>query len=178
VFCVGVLLLGSAYLRDHWRDTRLAAPAGVVVAGAAALLADSIRQLARVAELDWGGPVAEIQGSLERLRVARIRQFKWVILLAPLMGFCGLVVGLHGLSGGRVNIPDAFDPWWVAANYAFGVLFVPLGYLAARALADRCRGRPWWRAVLDDIAGNSLRAASQDVERWASLRQEDSGRGG
>jgi len=52
-----------------------------------ALLAASIRQLERVAKLDWCGPVAEIQSSLERLRVVKIRQFKWIMLLSPLVGF-------------------------------------------------------------------------------------------
>lgn len=180
VFCAGGLLLGGAFLSDHWRDWQLVAPASAVMIGLFALLADSIRQLQRVAALDWGGPVAEIQGSLERLRVAKIRQFKWIILLAPLVGFCGLMVGLHWLFGGlsddRVNILHKLNPWWIGANYAFGVLFVPLGYLVARVLAKRCHSHRWWQAVLDDISGNSLKAAALDVERWANLQHEASNR--
>jgi hypothetical protein len=178
VFCVGLLLLGAAFLSDHWRDWHLVAPASVVMIGAMALLVSSIRLLARGAELDWCGPVAEIQSSLERLRVAKIRQFKWIMLLAPLVGFCGLMVGLHWglewLSDDRVNDLDKLDSWWIVANYAFGVLFVPLGYLVARVLAKRCHGHRWWQAVLDGIAGNSLKAATLDFDRWASLQQEAS----
>jgi len=88
------------------------------------------------------------------------------------------MVGLHWLFGwlsdDRVNILDKLDPWWIVANYAFGVLFVPLGYLVARVLAERCHSHRWWQAVLDDISGNSLRAAALDVDRWASLQQEAS----
>jgi len=176
VLCVGVLLLGAAFLRDHYRDSHLLVPASVVMMSAIALLVDSIRQLQRVVELDWCGPVAEIQSSLDRLRVAKIRQFKWIMLLSPLVWFCGLMVGPYWLidwaSGGRVNILDKFDPWWIVGNYAFGVLFVPLGYLVARVLAERCHRHRWWQGVLDGISGNSLKAAALDVERWASLRQE------
>jgi hypothetical protein len=176
VFCVGLLLLGAAFLSDHWRNWHHLAPASVVMIGATALLVSSIRQLERAAALDWCGPVAEIQSSLERLRVAKIRQFKWIMLLAPLVGFCGLMVGLHWglerLSDDRVNILDKLDSWWIVANYAFGMLFVPLGYLVARTLAKRCHGHRWWQAVVDGIAGNSLKAATLDLDRWASLQQE------
>ena len=176
VFCVGLLLLGAAFLSDHWRDWHHVAPASVVLIGAIALLVSSIRQLVRGAELDWCGPVAEIQSSLERLRVAKIRQFKWIMLLAPLVGFCGLMVGLHWgaerLTDDRVNSLDKLDSWWIVANYAFGVLFVPLGYLVARVLAKRCHGHQWWETVLDGIAGNSLKAAVLDVEHWANLQRE------
>jgi hypothetical protein len=72
----------------------------------------------------------------------------------------------------RVNILDKLNPW-IVANYAFGVLFVPLGYLVARVLAERCHRHRWWQAVLD-ISGRSLKVAALDVERWASLQQEAS----
>jgi hypothetical protein len=170
------LQLGAAFLRDYWGDWQLVAPACVVMIGLIALLADSIRQLVLVAQADWDGPVAAIQGSLEKLRLAKIRQFKWVILLAPLFGFCVLVVGVHWLLGwtsdDRARLLDQIDPWWIAINYAFGVLFVPMGYLLARALASRCKSRRWWQIWLDDISGKSLKAAARDIERWASLQHE------
>jgi len=176
VFCVCVLLAIGTFLSNHWHDWHLAMPAVVVMAGTMALLISSIVLLQRMAQLDWSGPVAEIQGSLEMLRATKIRQFKWIILLSPLVGFCALIVGLHWLftwlSEGRVNILDKFDPWWIMANYAFGILFVPLGYLLAGVLAKRCHRHRWWQAVLDGISGTSLKAARLDVERWASLQQE------
>lgn len=187
-FSVCVLLLVGACLGDLWGDWRGVAPASVVMIGAIALLIISIRQLQHVAKLDWCGPVAEIQSSLERLRIAQIRKFKWIMLLAPLVGFCGLMVGLHWvferfafskvgageLTDGRIKeILDTLTPW-IVGNYVFGVLFVPLGYLVARVLAKRCHGHRWWQAVLDGIAGNSLKAATRDFDRWASLQQETS----
>jgi hypothetical protein len=174
--CVGVLLVGATFLAGEWRDWRFVLPASAVALSALALLVDSILQLDRVTALDWSGPVARIQVSLEQLRVAKIRQFKWIMLLSPLVGFCGLMAGGHGLlqwlSGGRANLLDQLDPWWFVGNFAFGVLFVPLGYLAARVLARRCHRNRWWQAVLDDISGKNLNSAALDVERWASLQRE------
>lgn len=169
---IGLLLAGST-LGDNWCDWRVVSPALVLMLGAIGLLGSSVRQLIHVGGLDWSGPVAEIQASLERLRIAKIRQFKWVILFSPLMGFCGLIVGLHALvgaaSGGGADIIDKLNPAWIVANYLFGVLFVPVGYIAARLLAQRYHGHRWWQSWVDDIAGKSLAAAKLDVERWVGL---------
>lgn len=175
VFCVVVVLLAGSFLGSHWPDVRLMMPAGVVMIGAIALMISSIRQLNGVAELDWCGPVAAIQSSLEQLRVMKIQQFKWVILLSPLVGFCGFLVGLQWILGwlseGRVHLHDKLDPRWIVANYVFGLVFVPLGFLVARVLAQKCHQHPWWQAVLNDVAGNSLKAATRDVERWSNLQR-------
>ncbi len=171
----GVLLLGGAFLGSHGHDWKLAAPALVVMLSAVALLANSIRQLQLGAQLDWTAPVANIQTALEQLQVIKVQQFKWIMLLSPLVGFCGFIVGLHWLfewlTVDRVQILGQLHPW-IVANYAFGVLFVPLGYFLARVLANRCHRHRWWQSVLDGISGTSLKAARQDVERWASLQRE------
>lgn len=174
-FSLGVLLLCGSFLGSNWQDTRLMIPAVVVMVGALALLINSVVQLNRIASLDLTGPVAEIQKSLEELRGVRIQQFSWVILLSPLVGFCGLIVGLHWvlnwLSEGRVHILDKLDPWWVIGNYLFGLVFVPLGYYLASVLARKCRHHSWWQGVLDGISGKSLQRAAVDVKLWASLSE-------
>lgn len=162
-------------LREHWRDVRLLIPAIVLIAGSVLLFADGIRRLRLVAAVDWSGPVASIQTSLERLRAAKLRHFKWVMLLAPLIGFCQLMVVLFWLAdfvpGELATFLEKLDSKWVVANYVFGALFVPLGYFAAGILAKKCYHQAWLRSMLDGMAGNQLRAAAQDVARWASLQQ-------
>lgn len=174
-FCAVVLLVFGSITYDHRQDWRIILPSLIVVFGAILLLADSIRQLFCIAELNWTGPVAVIQQSLDGLRVAKIRQFKWIILLSPLVGFCGLLVGLHALfewlTEGQLLILDKLERRWMVANYIFGVLFVPAGYALAGIMAKRCERSSWWRSVLDDIAGTSLKRARQDVERWESLQR-------
>lgn len=175
VFCGIVLLWLGSHVFNHRHDWRIVLPSLIVAFGAVLLLADSIRQLIRLSELDWAGPVAGIQQSLDSLRLAKIRQFKWIILLSPLVGFCGLIVGLHGLfewlTEGRFLIFDHVHPRWVVANVVFGVLFIPAGAALAGYLARRCGHRSWWRSMLDDIAGTSLQRARRDVDQWEALQR-------
>jgi hypothetical protein len=92
--------------------------------------------------------------------------------LSPLAGFSGLIVGLQWLLD-RLPEPhfilEKVDPWWVVANYAFGVLFIPFGYAAIRFVAKRFRTRGWFQRVLDDISGTSIKRAEQELECWAGF---------
>ena len=171
-FCLAVMLISGSFLGNHWKIWPLVGPASVVIIAAIMLLIDSIRQLNRVSEIDWGGAVVDIQSSLSRFRMAKIRQFKWFILLSPLVGFCGLIVGLQWLLD-RLPEPhfilDKLNPWWAAGNYAFGVLFIPFGHAVVRFLAKRFRCRGWWQRALADISGSSMKKTREELERWASL---------
>ncbi len=174
-FCVLTLLLVGSFVGDHWQMGSLVAPAAVVMLAAVVLLIDSIRQRVWVAEIDWSATVVEIQSALSRLRIAKINQFKWIMLCAPLVCFCVLIVGLQWLLE-RLPEPhfilDKVNPWWVGANYAFGVLFIPFGHAVIGFLARRFRERGWWQRVLDDVSGTSVNKAKLELERWASLEGE------
>lgn len=168
-FCVVVLLLSGSVLGDHWGAWGLVVPAGVLMLGAWLLLNESIRQLIGIRGIDWAGAVADIQRVLARLEQARIRQFKWVILLAPLVGFSGLIVGLQWLLdqlGGGHSILTKLDPRWVSVNYAFGLLFPVIGHLLIGWIARRAGNRVWWRRLREDVSGASLVRARAELERW------------
>jgi hypothetical protein len=165
-----VLLFSGAVLGGHGNDVRVVIPAVVVMAGGVGLVSSSAWQLNLVSELDWSGPVVAIQAGLERLRAARLRQLQWVLLLAPLVGFCGLLVSLTGVSGwwsgGRMDVLERMDQRWLVANYVFGLVFVPAGHVVARALAARLHGREWWIQMLDGMSGRDLGEATREVDRW------------
>ena len=167
-----VMVLTGSFLGNHWGAWSLVGPAIVVMIAASLLLAASIHQLHGIAEIDWCGSVVEIQSALSRLHLARIRQFKWVILLSPLVGFCGLLVGLQSLLDrlpAPVLIFDQLNPWWVASNYAFGLLFIPFGHRLVRLLARRFQDRAWWRRVLADLSGTSMRRAREELAHWTGV---------
>lgn len=175
LFCVSVILFGVAFLGSRPRDENQVVPAVVLIVGTLGYLASCVWQLHLISLLDWSGPVAAIQAVLEQLRVMRIRQFKWIILLSPLLGFCALMIGLHWLfewlTVDRVKILSQLNAW-IAANYLFGVMFIPVGYFLAGVLARRCSHYSWWQTILDDISGKNLKSATLDVQRWASLHQD------
>lgn len=176
MLCVGAILLVITSMGNHWLDSRVLAPAAVVILCVLALLIDSILQLSRISEIDWSGPVSVIQTSLAELRVAKVRQFKWLMLLSPLWQFCGLIVLVEWLSvrltGDPLTIIKKFDLPWIVANLLFGVVFAVLGSLIIFALSQVFKSRSWWQSMLDGISGKSLSVARKDVELWANLRAE------
>jgi hypothetical protein len=171
-FCLVIVVFSGAFLGDHWDVWALAAPACIVVVAAIVLLIDSTRRLVHVATINWSGTVVEIQASLSQFRAAKIRQFKWIILFSPLVGFSCLITSLQWMLD-RLPQPqlilEKVDPLWVTANFIFGALFVPFGYLAIRFFATRFQTRGWFQRILDDISGSSVRKAEREVERWISL---------
>ncbi|CAN5375938.1 hypothetical protein BH10PLA2_BH10PLA2_34440 [soil metagenome] len=170
--CVMVMLFAGSFLGNHWPVWSLVSPAIGLMAGALLLLLASIRQLIIVSEIDWSGTVAGMQSSLTRLGLLKISQFKWTILLSPLVGFCGMIVGLQWLLDRLPEqhfILDKLNPWWVAANYAFGVLFVPIGRFVVAFLAGRFHSRGWWQRALDDLSGTSVKRSLEELTRWGSL---------
>ena len=105
---------------------------------------------------------------------------EWVILMSPLVGFCGLIVGLQWLFDRLPEtqlILDKVNPWWVASNYLFGVLFLLFGHALVGYLAKRYRGSGWWQRVSDDLSGVSIRRAEQEIQRgplWTVTCRETS----
>jgi hypothetical protein len=176
-FGVGVLLVTGSFLGDHWSEPTLVLPALGLMVASVLFVIDNIRQLESASRVAWDGPIADIQLAVNRLRYARIRQFKWIILGSPLVGFCGLIVGLQWLLDWLPephSILDKLDPWWVVANVAFGLLFVPGGVVIARALRRRWQHYPFWQNLLDNISGRSLVTVRQELKRWVELGDEPS----
>jgi len=170
-FALAVLLFTGSFLGNHWKTWSLVGPAIVVHIAAILFCIGTIHHLLRLSKIDWGGTVVDIQSSLSRLRMAKIRQFKWIILLSPLVWICSLIVGLQWLLDWRPGqhfILDELNPWWVAGNYAFGVLFVAFGHVVVGFLAKRFGSRGWWQRALDDMSGSSLKKARSELERWAN----------
>jgi len=171
-FGVAVLLVSGSFLGDHWPEPTLVLPASGLMVASVLFVIDNIRQLASASRVAWDGPIADIQLAVSRLRHARIRQFKWIILLSPLLWLCMMTVGGELIFG--VNVIKTFDPVWVVANIAFGLLFVPAGVVIARTLGGRWQHHPFWRNLLDDISGRSLVTAQQELKRWVELGDEPS----
>jgi hypothetical protein len=175
VLSLGLVIATGFFLEVHWENGPLLATATVLMVAAVLLLIDSVRQLELTSRIDWDAPVARIQSGLSQLRIQKIRQFKWVILLAPLVGFCAFIVGLQWLLDrlhAQELILDKLNPAWVIANYAFGLLFIPFGQLAIRFIAKRFGNRGWWQNALDAVAGTSMTTARAELDRWSSLDRE------
>ena len=167
-----VLLSCGGFLGDRPFDLRLALCAVVVLAGVVPLLVSSVQWLRLLSGLDWTGPVAAIQETLEQIRALRIRQFQGIILGSPLVGFCAFLLGLQWLLDRNgppaVSVFERLPPHWVLANLIFGVLFAWLGRRLAGHLSQRFRHHPLWQSILEEISGTALASARHDLRQWTA----------
>ena len=173
LFCGVVLFMSGSVLAEHFHRTAVAFPAAVLMVAAVALIIDSVRQLNSIASVDWSKTVVEIQVAVGELRVSKLRQLKWILLLSPLVGFCGLIVCLQWLLDWlpvQHIIVDQLHLGWIIANYVFGILFLVFGVGILRFLSSRFKESVWLQKAFDGIAGSGLTKANEDLRRWAELQ--------
>jgi len=164
---LGLLLLGS-FLADHFETAKYAIPALVLHAAVLLLLAADLRQLVRIARIDWAAPVVQIQRDLAELRAARIRTTQLTLLFAPLLWTPLVIVAAKGLLGFDLYL---LGPAYIAWNIAFGLAVIPLGLWAARRLAGRLSPN-FLQRLADDVAGRSLATALGHLEEIARFEDE------
>ena len=179
MFAAVIVLASGSCLGNYWSSATLAIPAGTLVLAGILFLISNIHQLADVFGITWDGPIGDIQIAMSRVRQARIRQFKWIILLAPLLWLCMMAVGGELLIGERMlKVIALFDRTWVIGNIVFGILFIPVGIVVARICSRRWQGSSFWKHLVDDVSGRSLVAAQQELDRWIDVTNERHSPGG
>ncbi|MGH7727802.1 MAG: hypothetical protein ACREM2_03260 [Vulcanimicrobiaceae bacterium] len=158
---IALLLLGS-FTGDHAGRPQFLIPAIAMEMYVVALLAADVRQIVQIRSIDFDEPVVAISRRLEGLRVLRIRTTLGTLLFAPLMWLPLLIVAARGLLG--VDIYSAVSPAWLAANIVFGLALIPIALVAARTRGSRIARFGPLRALADDVAGRSLRAAHDALD--------------
>lgn len=167
---LAVLLLGTL-LFEHLHEVRYAVPILVLHVAAIGKLSATIRQLVRIARIDYAAPVVEIQRQLAALRALRIRTTMGVLLLAPLLWTPLAIVAARVLLG--LDLYRGAGPVWIGCNLAFGAAVIPLALWIARRHAGWLRSSRFLQRLADDIAGRSLLAATghlDEIERFADER--------
>jgi len=167
MFALAAIWLVGAFVGDHWPDLRFVLPGSTLLLAAIILLIVNIYQLNLISMIDFGASVADNQRKLELLKVSRIRTIKWVLLLAPLLGFATLVVGVKGLLD--FDIVEHFSSAWLVANVAFGLAFVPFGIWTSRWLAGRFGQSTLLRSLCDNVSGRSLQTATRFLNELAEF---------
>lgn len=164
-----VVALGM-FMANHFDQPRFLVPALVLNLGFVLLVIGSAHQLAVLKSIDYGAPVLTIQKRLQQLRILRIRTTKWLLLCVPLAWTPMLIVTLKGYLG--LDAYAMFPGRWLAANLAVGVAVIPLMIWISRRFAGRLEGAPFYRRLMDDIAGRNLLAATGYLAALASFEGE------
>ena len=164
-----VVALGM-FMANHFDQPRFLVPALVLNLGFVLLVIGSAHQLTVLKSVDYGAPVLAIQKRLQQLRILRIRTTKWLLLCVPLAWTPMLIVTLKGYLG--LDAYAMFPGRWLAANLALGVAVIPLMIWISRRFAGRLEGAPFYRRLMDDIAGRNLLTATGYLAALARFEVE------
>jgi hypothetical protein len=163
---LGLLVVGAGFLRAG----------GAVYLGCllftgavlAVLMASAIAQIVMLAGLDPTAPVLAAQRRLGRVSALRVLEWKWVLLLSPVLWTPFLVVAvevpLRVLAGGSMTGP-IFGGGFVLASLLIGGVVSGLLWLLSAWLTTRLAGTSLLRRIVDDLAGRRLVAARDFLTR-------------
>ena len=156
---IGLLLAfwGGGFWSDHWGTPHLVAYGVAVHVYGIALMASAIVLILRLATIDYGKPVADVQMRLLALRRARIRTERVLWLIGAIAWVPMMMMGVFAFGF------DAFvhRPSWFWLNLAVGV---GLAAIAGAVMA----WKPKWFASISMDGG--LRDVERQIEEFEGLR--------
>ena len=142
---------------------------GFVAVVLAGLMGSAIAQIVMLTGLDPASPVLTAQRQLARVSSLRIGEWKWVLLLSPVLWTPFLVafveVPLRLLAGDAMHTTVVFTSRWVQLSLLVGAVMSGLLYGLSRWLAARLAGTSFLRSLVDDLAGRRLVAAREFLVR-------------
>jgi len=171
---IATIVAAMAVLTDHVTDPRYIIVAGGLAAVAACVTGLCAHALLRTVRLDYAAPVATLQRTVEGIRLADYRAFKWTLLLGivawlPIaLILFEAVTGVHALA--RVSLP------WLAANVVFGVACLGLGQALSRRFIERTDLAPWARRLVESLSGRAVKSAARrlaELSRFERGEEDD-----
>lgn len=168
---LAVTVLVGGVLATHVDASRYLALGGMVLAFAIAMTAKTAYLACRTARLDYSGPVAAIQGEVERLKLLEYRAFKWALLGGIVLWLPALLLLFEACTGvdalARAPLP------WLAGNVAFGLALLALGQWLSRNHVERTDLAPWARRFVDSLSGRRLARVREHLTELATFTRDD-----
>ena len=165
---VVVAWLGT-FIYAHLLQPRFLLSAAALDAMLIASMVDLVRQIELTRRIDHGQPVALLQKRLEQLRMMRIRHEVGVLVAATLAWVLLLIVGMKALIG--IDAWSVLPEPWLAANALLGAAMIPTSIYLSRRYAGSMDRWPWFRRLMDDIAGKHLREARAFLTEIAEFEE-------
>jgi hypothetical protein len=170
---VAVLALLGIFIANHVHQMRFLIPALALDAWTLVMLVVGIRDRAALADLDYGMPLVAVQSQLEKIRMARMRHFKWAFLTGQIVWWIPLVIVLfRGLLGVDLYAVSDFMPRFMAYNVAGGLAFIPLAMWLSKRYGAILQRLPGLKRIADSIAGRDVADARQYLEKLQRFEKE------
>lgn len=171
-----LLVYLAFFFNQNAENLEFVVPAAIVAVFAAYQLIFSLYQTSTLAQISYSEPVAQIQKSLERLRIYRHRYLITTRLSYPLLWIPVLIVALKGIWG--ENFYAHFDTWWLIMQICLGLAFISLGLWLAHAAANN-RPLPALLQTLSqnieryDLTGKELSVAAGFLKEIKTFEKEE-----
>jgi hypothetical protein len=125
------------------------------------------RQIAGALQIDYGKPIATIQRQIEALRVLRIRNTQWAVLVGLVVWVAFMIVVMKAAFG-----VDIYEPVWVWSNVAFGLALIPLAIWVSKKFGDRMERSPFIQGLMRSLAGYNLNRATDFLATLNQFEEE------
>jgi hypothetical protein len=165
-----MIYLGS-FIADHIAAPRFVIPAVALDVCVLLLIASSARQLILAGGVDYSGPVAEIQEKLERLRIHKIQETKWTLVLATLIWTPLLIVALKAFLG--LDAYALLGTGYLAWNMIVGLAMIALAVWVSKRYAKRMARWSIVQGLMDTLAGYNLNIATQSLKNLKDFEKEE-----
>ena len=165
-----VVYLGS-FIADHITAPRFVLAALVLDVFVLLLIVSSIRQMVMAREIDYSGPVAEIQKKMETLRIHRIKRTKWTLVVATLVWTPLQIVALKAFLG--LDAYALLGTGYLAWNVVVGVAVIALAIWVSQRYATRMASSPILQGFMNTLAGYNLNAATQSLRNLKDFEREE-----
>ena len=127
---VAALVVVMPALAAHLGEPRYWVAGGALAVYAAGLTWMCAYLLVNALQLDYSGPVTELQRDVERLRRVEYRSFEWALLGGVLVWLPALLIPFEALTG--VDALARVDLAYLAGNLVIGLAVLALGHLLSR----------------------------------------------
>jgi hypothetical protein len=154
----GMLLMGS-FLAEHITQARFVWPAALMDVWFGATLIAAVRQLLTASKINYDGPIAGVQEQLGRLRILRLKTFRWLFLTGQIVWWMPfLITSLQMVFG--VDAYRYLSPGFIVANMLAGAALIPLLLQGLKRFRFAAKAS-WYERLADVIAGQSLAEAQR-----------------
>jgi hypothetical protein len=164
------LVILVSYITEVLWQPRYSLPAIILLGLSVAMTSLLVRQLHLLHGLDYSAPVVKLQRELERLKILRVTEVKWILLLSPALWPPIFVVFTHGILG--------LDPYllvnatWLLVNVLFGIIASALLWGLAHYVSRRHSESPWLVWLRRNMAGEQIKAAENVLAQYTAFERE------